>query len=147
MAARIKLADEPNRYYGGADVPMRAIRKFAREVAERYKPDKIVLFGSYAYGTPNVDSDVDILVVMPCRNELDCSVRICLNFEAPFPLDLIVRTPEKLKKRLELGDSFLIDVIEHGVVMYEKADRRMGSQSRSRSVTRRARVRSKTAAE
>jgi predicted nucleotidyltransferase len=48
---------------------MRVIRQYTREVAERFRPDKIILFGSYAYGTPHADSDVDLLVVMPesCR--------------------------------------------------------------------------------
>jgi predicted nucleotidyltransferase len=59
----------PPECYWGADVPMRVIRRFARQVAERFQPDKIILFGSYAYGTPHEDSDVDILVVMPARNQ------------------------------------------------------------------------------
>ena len=50
------------RWYRGADVPMRLIRRFARQVAELFDPDKIILFGSHAYGTPHADSDVDILV-------------------------------------------------------------------------------------
>ena len=53
--------------YWGADVPMQVIRSFACAVAERFQPDKIILFGSHAYGTPHPDSDVDILVVMPTR--------------------------------------------------------------------------------
>jgi predicted nucleotidyltransferase len=59
------------RWYRGVDVPMREIRRFARQVAERFHPDKIIPFGSYAYGTPHADSDVGILVVMPCRNQVD----------------------------------------------------------------------------
>ena len=55
---------------------MSAIRRFAREVAQRFEPEKIILFGSHAYGTPHADSDVDILVVMPARNEIDQAVRI-----------------------------------------------------------------------
>src|SRR5947209_7096880 len=43
-------------------VPLAAIRQFARQVAERFNPDRIILFGSYAYGHPDADSDVDILV-------------------------------------------------------------------------------------
>jgi predicted nucleotidyltransferase len=62
---------KPERWYCGADIPMRVIRRFARDVAEQFHPDKIILFGSYAYGTPHADSDVDILVVMPARNQLD----------------------------------------------------------------------------
>jgi uncharacterized protein len=126
MAARIKLADEPKRYYGGADVPMRAIRKFAREVAERYKPDKIVLFGSYAYGTPNAGSDVDILVVMPCRNQHDQSVRIRFEIPRSFAMDLLVRTPTNLAWRLEEGESFHSEILTRGVVLYEAKRTRMG---------------------
>ncbi|HEY7429062.1 MAG TPA: nucleotidyltransferase domain-containing protein [Gemmataceae bacterium] len=72
------------RWYRGADVPMRVIRRFAREVAERFRPDKIILFGSYAYGTPHADSDVDILVVMPARNQIDQAVCIDCAIAPPF---------------------------------------------------------------
>src|SRR5271168_2419705 len=86
----------PPRWFRGADVPMAVIRQFARAVAERFQPEKIILFGSYAYGQPHADSDVDILVVMPARNELDQGVRIRLAVDYNFPLDLIVRTPKNL---------------------------------------------------
>jgi predicted nucleotidyltransferase len=110
---------EPERWYRGADAPMRVIRQFAREVAERFHPDKIILFGSYAYGTPHADSDVDILVVMPARNQIDQAVRIDRVIDPPFPLDLIVRTPKNMKWRLEEGDSFLTEVVSKGKVLYE----------------------------
>src|SRR6266436_6413404 len=88
------------RWYRGADVPMTLIRRFARQVVERFKPDKIILFGSHAYGTPHADSDVDILVVMPARDQLDQAVRISLTIDPPFPLDIIVRTPHNMHWRL-----------------------------------------------
>src|SRR5207253_3015896 len=94
----------PSRLYWGADVPMRVIRRFAREVAERFKPDKIILFGSHAYGTAHPDSDVDILVIMPCRNTIDQAIKIRWEISAPFPMDLIVRTPEDLRWRVEEGE-------------------------------------------
>jgi predicted nucleotidyltransferase len=50
--------------YVGKDVSKSAIHRFARDVAERFKPEKIILFGSHAYGRPHKDSDVDILVIM-----------------------------------------------------------------------------------
>ena len=81
----------------GADVTLPAIRRYARQVAERFEPDQIILFGSHAYGTLNADSDVDLLVVMPTRNPLDQALKIRLAISAPFPLDLLVRTPETLK--------------------------------------------------
>lgn len=133
------------RWYRGADVPMRLIRRFARQVAERFQPDKIILFGSYAYGTPHADSDVDILVIMPARNELDQAVRISLAVEAPFPLDIIVRTPQKLAWRLKEGDWFLREVVSQGKVLYAKPDRRMGKESGERLPARRTtRAKSRT---
>src|SRR5438067_1714788 len=53
------------RWYRGAEVPRSLIRRFARAVAHQFRPDKIILFGSQAYGRPHVDSDVDLMVVMP----------------------------------------------------------------------------------
>src|ERR1700676_1998857 len=103
-------AASPRRYYRGADVSMRVIRHFARHVAERFQPDKIILFGSYAHGTPHADSDVDILVVMPTRNQLDQAVRIEMACDRCFPLDLMVRTPKNMQWRLQEGDSFLREI-------------------------------------
>lgn len=110
---------------------MRVIRRFARQVAERFQPEKIILFGSYAYGAPHADSDVDILVVMPARNELDQAVRIRLTVDYNFPLDLLVRTPKNLAWRVAEGDSFLREIVGQGKILYEKADRRVGLQGRS----------------
>src|SRR5262249_50620845 len=97
----------PARWYRGADIPMRLIRRFACQVVERFHPDKIILFGSYAYGTPHADSDVDILVIMPARNQLAQAVKVRLAVDYNFPLDLLVRTPKNLSWRLAEGDSFL----------------------------------------
>src|SRR5438067_1890508 len=97
-ASRSTSADPP-RWYRGADVPMAAIRQYARAVAERFQPEKIILFGSHAYGTPHEDSDVDVLVVMPARNEIDQAVRIDRAVDAAFPLDLIVCTPRNIAWR------------------------------------------------
>src|SRR5438094_4218629 len=131
MAKRASKHDVPTsesseRWYRGAGVPMRVIRRFAREVAERFRPQKIILFGSYAYGTPHEDSDVDILVVMPARNEIDQAVRIDRAIDPLFPLDLIVCTPKNLAWRLNEGDSFLREIVTKGKVLYEKADGPMG---------------------
>src|SRR5262244_3073123 len=93
----------PKRVYGGGHVPMRVIRRYARAIAEEFQPDKIILFGSYADGTPHDDSDVDLLVVMPTRNQHDQAVRILWRLAAPFPVDLIVRTPKQMAWRLEEG--------------------------------------------
>jgi len=103
-------------------ISRQAIRKFANQVARRFKPARIILFGSYAYGKPTPDSDVDLLVVMPCkRRPLDAAMDVRLAVDAGFPLDLIVRTPAQLRRRLALGDFFLREIMDKGIVLYEDA--------------------------
>jgi predicted nucleotidyltransferase len=126
---------EPQRWYRGADIPMRVIRRFAREVADRFQPDKIFLFGSYAYGTPHQDSDVDILVVMPARNQLDMAFKIHWTLQPPLPLHIIVRTPKNMKWRLEEGESFLREIVSKGKVLYEKYAVNDGSQAATRTMS------------
>ena len=111
---------------------MSVIRRFARDVAEQFHPDKIILFGSHAYGKPHIDSDVDILVIMPCRNELDQAVKISLAVGRSFPLDIIVRKPHNMKWRLAEGDDFLQEIVAKGKVLYEAPNGRMGAKSRKR---------------
>jgi predicted nucleotidyltransferase len=120
-------------------VPMSAIRRYARELVDQFHPNQVILFGSYAYGTPTPDSDVDLLVVMPTRDQFGQAVRIAEALERGFPLDLLVRTPRGLEQRLRWGDGFLLDVVGQGKVLYEKADLGMGAQGQARS-SRRARA-------
>src|SRR5215471_8783092 len=109
----------PKRMYHGANVPMRVIRRYARAIAEEFHPDKIILFGSYAYGTPHEDSDVDLLVVMPARNQHDQAVRILW--------------------RLAEGESFTTTIVSRGKVLYEKGDQGVGQEGRARLRARQAR--------
>jgi predicted nucleotidyltransferase len=134
------------RVYWGDDVPMSAIRGFARRVAGQFRPEQIILFGSHAYGTPHADSDVDILVVMPARNRHDQAVKIRLAVPAPFPMDLIVRTPAKVRARLAEGESFLTEVVTKGKVLYEAGDGRVGAQGGARLLRRRRTPRPKAPA-
>jgi predicted nucleotidyltransferase len=135
MAAKVRQNDSPGwpkRWYRGAQVPRAVIRRFARQVAERFQPDKIILFGSHAYGTPHADSDVDILVIMPCRNQLDQAVKISLAIDPPFPLDIIVRKPHNLEWRLAEGESFHTEIVTRGRVLYEKKHARVGAKGGGR---------------
>src|SRR5438105_2987127 len=122
-APRDEFPFPAKRYYTGADIPLRVIRRYARAIAAAFHPDQIILFGSYAYGRPHEDSDVDLLVVMPARNQLDQAFRIRLALRAPFPMDLIVRTPKNMKRRLEAGESFLREIMSKGRILYEKDQR------------------------
>src|SRR6516162_9851517 len=123
---------DPVRIYWGADVPMREIRRFARAVAECFQPEKIILFGSHAYGTPHRDSDVDILVIMPARNKHSQAYKIRMAICAPFPMDWLVRTPEEMRWRLREGDLFHTEILSKGKILYEKGDARMDKESRGR---------------
>lgn len=112
-----------------------AIGRLARLIAERFQPEKIILFGSYAYGNPNLDSDVDLLVVMPVSNEINQAIRIRHAFWLDFPWDVLVRTPERLERRIKWGDWFLKEIVSQGRVLYEKGNRRLGSKRRKRPAT------------
>src|SRR5438094_10062878 len=124
-------------WYRGTDVPMTVIRRFARRVAERFRPTKIVLFGEHAYGTPHADSDVDILVIMPARNQLDQAFKIHSTLLPDFPLDIIVRTPQRLESALKEGCSFHSEIVARGKVLYEKSHARLGAKGGSRLSARR----------
>jgi predicted nucleotidyltransferase len=80
--------------YPSPNIPLSAIRRFARQIAERFRPDKIILFGSYAYGRPHNESDVDLLVIMPAYDVVAQAIRISGAFERLFPHSIIVRTPQ-----------------------------------------------------
>jgi predicted nucleotidyltransferase len=127
------------RMYWGADIPMRVIHRYARAIAEEFHPDKIILFGSYAKGTQHKDSDVDLLVVMPAYDPHNQAVRILWRLAAPFPLDLIVRTPKEMRWRLAEGESFTRTIVSQGKILYEKGDARVGQESRTGLGARRAR--------
>lgn len=119
---------------------MAAIRRYVRQIAERFQPEKIILFGSYASGAPHQDSDVDLLVVMPAANQVTQAVRIRLALPAPFAMDLLVRTPEKLRRRIEEGNWFLREIMEKGKVLYAKRNPSLGTQKRTTMNTPRRRV-------
>ena len=98
------------------------IRKFSEAVAREFRPEKIILFGSHAYGTPTEDSDVDLLIIMPFdRKQGRKSLEIRRRVPASFPLDLIVRTPEFIAQRLAWGDCFTQEILAKGKVLYEAA--------------------------
>ncbi|RME89900.1 MAG: nucleotidyltransferase domain-containing protein [Anaerolineae bacterium] len=92
-------------------IPMSEIRALAERIAEKFRPEKIILFGSYAYGTPTPDSDVDLLVIMPFEGRNPhMATEIWMATRPRFPVDLMVRKPSEVRERLALGDCFLREV-------------------------------------
>lgn len=103
-------------------IPQEAINYVVQQIAEKFHPLKIILFGSYAYGEPRPESDVDLLVIMKTQHkEVQQEILICQQVDCHFGLNVIVKTPEDLEKRLALGDPFLKEIAKKGQVLYEWA--------------------------
>jgi predicted nucleotidyltransferase len=103
-------------------VTQEQIRILSDDIVWKFHPDKVVLFGSYAYGTPTDDSDVDLLVVLPYEGRRSAkAIEIRRAVDVSFPLDLLPYTADYLTERLQLGDFFLQEVVERGSVIYESS--------------------------
>ena len=101
-------------------VTRQQIKAFVKQVAARFHPQRVILFGSYAYGRPTPDSDVDLLVVMP--HEVPPALQaaeIRKHIRAGFPMDLVVRSPEEIQRRLAMDDVFISEIIQRGQPLYE----------------------------
>jgi predicted nucleotidyltransferase len=101
-------------------ISRKAIQQYCDAIAAAFKPRKIILFGSYAYGTPTEDSDVDVMVVMPKgRYRRDLGVSVKTRVPTSFPVDVLVEPEDRLQRRIKDRESFILDVTEKGRVMYE----------------------------
>jgi len=101
----------------------KSLRPAIQKIVAELNPEKIILFGSYAYGIPSPDSDVDLLVVMKTRASLkDRSWAVSrLLMPRPFPVDILVKTPKEIEKALGAGDFFLKEIITRGRVLYDRS--------------------------
>ena len=91
-------------------------------IVHELMPEKVVLFGSFAYGAPTPDSDVDLLIILetsqPSKDRTWAVSRLLL--PRPFPVDIIVRTPQEIAQALARRDPFVQEILEHGMVLYER---------------------------
>lgn len=94
------------------------VQKMVREL----QPEKIILFGSYAYGSPTPDSDVDLLVVLQSSESSRERFLQVARLLRPrlFPVDLLVKTPDEIAHAVESGDFFLNEVLDRGQVLHER---------------------------
>ena len=119
-----KMAD------GKATVTVADIRHVVDQIVERFHPVKVWLFGSFAYGTPTPDSDVDLLIAMDTSlRNVQQAVEIRKAIAFPFPVDVLVRTPQQIAERLALCDIFFHEVLAKGIILHETTDARVESQS------------------
>jgi uncharacterized protein len=102
------------------------IRSLCDRIVKEFEPERVVLFGSHAYGSPRPDSDVDLLVVMPFSgNALSKAAEVKTKINPRFSVDLMVRRPEDVEFRLANHDCFMREVFERGRTLYESSNRRM----------------------
>lgn len=101
---------------------MKTIRQIARHIVDRFNPEAVILFGSHAYGKPAPESDVDLLVVMDAPNgDMESMVDIAKSLPIlPFSVDVIVRSRAAIERRKKLGDRFMREVTQKGLVLYER---------------------------
>ncbi len=103
-------------------VTRKQINAVTRKIVAEFNPEKVILFGSYAYGKPSIDSDVDVLIVME-SNERP-TLRAARVYKAvqgkTFPMDILVRTPQELQHRLKMDDFFIKEIVERGKVVYAR---------------------------
>ncbi|VVB97051.1 Nucleotidyltransferase domain protein [uncultured archaeon] len=103
-------------------IPRETISAIAKKIAERFNPEKIILFGSYAWGKPDRDSDLDLFIIMESGErpiKRAGSIRKVLR-ELYVPMDILVRTPEELQYRIEIGDPFIKKIMSDGQVIYAR---------------------------
>jgi len=96
------------------------LQTIAKNIRKKFNPQKIILFGSYAYGKPKENSDIDLLIIMNTKMKpykQASIIRLFLDeiLRVNYSIDIIVRTPEEVKKRLKQGDFFFKGILEKGV--------------------------------
>jgi len=101
-------------------VAINKIKQFSRQIGEQFGAERVILFGSYAQGEITADSDVDLLVIGPFKGRsVDKSVEIRMKLRPQFSVDILVRTTEKVRQRVKMGDCFMQEILEKGKVLYE----------------------------
>ena len=98
------------------------VEGMVRKLAAEYAPEKVILYGSCAYGRARPDSDIDLLIIKQTSERLidrwTTVRRILSDPHRTVPLETLVLTPDELKQRLAIGDQFIAEIVERGTVLY-----------------------------
>jgi predicted nucleotidyltransferase len=96
------------------------IQEIKERIVSAVHPDKIIVFGSYAYGTPTKDSDLDLLVIMPSDEPMHKRVlpirKLLRDFRVP--KDIIVYTPQEVHDWKDVSNAFITSIMRKGKVIY-----------------------------
>jgi len=104
-------------------VSMKEIRTVGRRIAREFRPQRVILFGSYAQGTAREDSDIDLLVIMPFDGTgFRQSLEILNRLDLRLPVDLIAYRPEDADRRYAEGDPLVREALDRGKVLYAEQD-------------------------
>jgi len=98
------------------------ISEIKEKIVQEIQPEKIILFGSYAWGKPTAGSDVDLFIIKETtgsRRKKQMELRKKL-FHMGVPMDIIIYTPKELEYRLELKDFFFEKIMNEGKLLYAK---------------------------
>lgn len=97
------------------------IKKIIQQIIVKFKPEKVILFGSFAYGKPRPSSDVDLLIIKKSKKKkVERIKEVLMEVKSKLPLEPLVYTPKEIKERLDLGDFFFQDIFKKGKMVYEK---------------------------
>lgn len=102
------------------------VEKIKQVIVSKYHPKRIVLFGSYAWGKPNKDSDIDLLVVKeatqprPLREQAIYKILTRYFSDRELPVDVIVHTTRETEEKLAMGDPFVKEILTKGKILYEE---------------------------
>lgn len=98
------------------------VQELVRRLVAEYAPQQVILFGSYAYGEPAMDSDLDLLIIKETSDRFLDRLwqvrRILAGDHQSLPLELLVLTPREVRERLGAGDQFIAEILERGKVLY-----------------------------
>lgn len=106
-------------------IPETMLGEVVRRLADEFDPDRIFLFGSHAWGTPNEESDIDLLVVVPRSEERQAqrSGRAHRSLRGLLvPTDVIVKTREEMERFGRVPASLEADILERGLVIYGRGE-------------------------
>jgi predicted nucleotidyltransferase len=105
------------------EITKKMISEIVSKIVDNFNPEKIILFGSFVWGKPKEWSDIDILVIMKYSGSSPKVAAKISNLAKPklVPMDILVRTPQEIEKRVKLGDYFIKRILNGGKVLYDKA--------------------------
>ena len=97
------------------------IKKITRQIVEKYKPEKIILFGSFAFGKPKASSDIDLLIIKKSKKrKVERVKEVLMKVKSEIPLEPLVYTPREIQERFDLKDFFFENIFKKGKLLYEK---------------------------